>query len=94
MEVKSKLFRDRPQSPIDTVVYWTEYVLRNDVSSLKPMNNHLTWYQRRLLDVYLGYGLVIFLSLTLVTYVLKKILKFIFSSNMEYKRIKTKTKLS
>ncbi|CAG7732911.1 unnamed protein product, partial [Allacma fusca] len=53
MEKLSKLFKDRPSSPLETAVWWTEYVLRNDdLSSLKPLGIHQTWYQRRLLDVW------------------------------------------
>ncbi|XP_021955895.1 2-hydroxyacylsphingosine 1-beta-galactosyltransferase [Folsomia candida] len=96
MKVKSKIFRDRPASPLETVVYWTEFVLRNDdISSIKPMNNGLTWYQRRLLDVYLVYATVIFLSLTFVSCLIFKILKLAFRSNASPKTAtKSKKKIS
>ncbi|CAG7724753.1 unnamed protein product [Allacma fusca] len=36
---KSKAFRDRPMSPADTALWWTEFVLRQgDTSFLKPMS--------------------------------------------------------
>ena len=49
----SRLFKDLPTKPLDTAVWWTEYVLRNgDTSFLKPLGIHQTWYERRLLDVW------------------------------------------
>ncbi|OXA61940.1 UDP-glucuronosyltransferase 1-1 [Folsomia candida] len=40
----SNIFTDLPMKPIDTAVWWTEYVLRHeDVSYLKPMGRNLTW---------------------------------------------------
>ncbi|CAG7832969.1 unnamed protein product, partial [Allacma fusca] len=30
MKVMSEIFRDRPMSPIETAVYWTEFVLRHE----------------------------------------------------------------
>ncbi|CAL8110970.1 unnamed protein product [Orchesella dallaii] len=49
----SNMFKDRPIDPLDNAFYWTEYVLRYDTSLLKPLGINQTWYQRRLLDVYL-----------------------------------------
>jgi len=62
MEIKSKLYRNRPQSPLQETVFWTEFVLKNnDLTSLKPMNGHHWWFQRRLLDVYIFWSAVLFL---------------------------------
>ncbi|CAG7697624.1 unnamed protein product [Allacma fusca] len=50
MKAMSALFRDRPKSPIETGVYWTEFVLRhNNTRHLKPIQN-LTFFQRRFFD--------------------------------------------
>jgi glucuronosyltransferase len=50
----SNLFKDQPMKPVDTAVYWTEYILRHDdLSHLKPVGREQTWFQRRLLDVWL-----------------------------------------
>ncbi|CAG7834805.1 unnamed protein product [Allacma fusca] len=66
MKVMSAIFRDRPMSPIETAVYWTEFVLRHeDLSSLKPLNN-LNFFQRRFLDVLL----VLILLVMVITLVL------------------------
>jgi len=58
------------------VVHWTEFILKHDdVSTLKPMNNDLTWYQRRLLDVYVAYAAIIFIPLALVLFLIFKVTK-------------------
>ncbi|CAG7710052.1 unnamed protein product [Allacma fusca] len=66
MKAMSAIFRDRPMSPIETAVYWTEFVLRHeDLSSLKPLNN-VNFFQRRLLDIML----LLFIFIVAVFFVL------------------------
>ena len=71
----SKLFMDLPAKPIDTAVWWVEYVLRHeDFSHLKPLARHQTWWQRRSLDVWFAL-LAVALFLVLSPIVLLIILK-------------------
>lgn len=50
--ITSDRFRDRPMTPQESVVYWTEYVLRHKgAHHLKSEALNLTWYQYMLLDV-------------------------------------------
>lgn len=51
MKKLSEIFRDRPMSPRETVVFWTEYVLRHGGGHLRPASTQLYWYQLALLDV-------------------------------------------
>ncbi|ODM99599.1 UDP-glucuronosyltransferase 1-3 [Orchesella cincta] len=75
----SSMFKDRPIDPLENAFYWTEYVLRHDTSLLKPLGIHQTWYQRRLLDVYLfllvavcaAVGTVVFLTLLTLKFVIR-----------------------
>ncbi|KAL1130748.1 hypothetical protein AAG570_011989 [Ranatra chinensis] len=49
---KSKLFNDRPMTPLATAVYWIEYVIRNKGGShMRPALSRLAWYQSTLTDV-------------------------------------------
>ncbi|XP_046658308.1 UDP-glycosyltransferase UGT5-like [Homalodisca vitripennis] len=62
----SERFRDRPMSPLDTAVYWTEYVLRHKGGRhLRSAAVDMPWYQLWLLDVALvllaGLACVLFL---------------------------------
>ena len=66
----SELFKDRPQSALDTAIYWTEYVIRHKgAHHLKSSGTKLYWFQYLLLDV----ALFIILSVVFVTYACKKI---------------------
>jgi glucuronosyltransferase len=74
----SKVFNDRPEKPLQTAVWWTEYVLRHESTShLKPGNLHQTWYERRLLDVWLFILTTVLLSLSVVIYIMVKCLRLI-----------------
>ncbi|KAG8303495.1 UDP-glucosyltransferase 2-like [Homalodisca vitripennis] len=48
----SQQFRDRPMTPLQTAVYWTEYVIRHQgAPHLRPASVNLPLYQYLLLDV-------------------------------------------
>lgn len=50
-KITSEQFKDRPTSPAELVVYWTEYVLRHkETPNLKSYALNLTWYQYFLVD--------------------------------------------
>ncbi|CAG7716503.1 unnamed protein product [Allacma fusca] len=68
----SKLFLDRPMKPLETAVWWTEYVLRHKGSvNLTPWSQSQNWFQRRTLDVY-GFLLSIVFFLMIVFYILMR----------------------
>ncbi|XP_017767482.1 PREDICTED: UDP-glucuronosyltransferase 2B20 isoform X1 [Eufriesea mexicana] len=68
----SKAFRDRPASPLDTAVWWTEYVGRgNGVPYLKSDAANMSWCQRNLIDV----AVVFLLLLLLVLYVTYRVFR-------------------
>lgn len=48
----ARIFRDRPQSALDTAIFWTEYVIRHGgAPHLRTAGVELAWYQYLLLDV-------------------------------------------
>ncbi|XP_016660305.1 UDP-glucuronosyltransferase 2B20 [Acyrthosiphon pisum] len=50
--IASDRFKDRPMSPAESVVYWTENVLRhNGAPHLKSHALNLTWYQYFIVDI-------------------------------------------
>lgn len=70
-EVKriSNLFRDRPQHPLDTAVYWVEYVIRHrGAKHMQSPAVHLNWFQYHSLDVI---GFIVF-----CIYAVVKVAKF------------------
>lgn len=71
----SKLYHDRPMKPKDTLVYWTEYVIKyKGAPHLKVAGVELNWFQYMLIDV------VAFLAtvLVLILYIISKIIKLLF----------------
>ena len=48
----SKVFRDRPMRPLDTAVYWIEYVIRNGPDSLRSPVVDMPWWKLHLIDVF------------------------------------------
>lgn len=78
-KIASERFKDRPVSAADSVVYWTEYVLRhNRGQHLKSHALNLTWYQYYLVDVIFTFLFIAFVVLFIIFYGLKKIYKHIF----------------
>lgn len=52
MKVVSDRFKDRPMSPQESVVYWTEYVIKhNGALHLRTVGADMPLYQYLLLDV-------------------------------------------
>ncbi|XP_068906139.1 UDP-glucosyltransferase 2-like isoform X2 [Tenebrio molitor] len=75
-ERASRLFKDRPMSPLDTAVYWVEYVIRHrGASHLRNVGADLSWYR-----YYLGDVIVVlcisFLTLLMVVVFLKFVILF------------------
>lgn len=70
----SSVFRDRPMSPRETVVYWTEYVLKHGAAHLRPASTRLAWYQLALLDVLAVIVLTIITILTVLYFILRTLL--------------------
>ncbi|XP_068906136.1 UDP-glucosyltransferase 2-like isoform X3 [Tenebrio molitor] len=73
-ERASRLFKDRPMSPLDTAVYWVEYVIRHrGASHLRNVGADLSWYRYYLGDVVLC---ISFLTLLMVVVFLKFVILF------------------
>uniref|UniRef100_A0A6M2DVY9 UDP-glucuronosyltransferase n=1 Tax=Xenopsylla cheopis TaxID=163159 RepID=A0A6M2DVY9_XENCH len=64
----SQQFRDRPQTPLETAVFWTEYVIRHKgAPQLRTPGRYLQWYQIWLFDV-IAFVIAVVLSFLLVVY--------------------------
>lgn len=70
----SKAYRDRPSTPLETAIWWTEYLGRgNGLPYVRSEAANMPWYQRNLIDVMLALALLALLS----TYVSFRALKYI-----------------
>lgn len=71
----SEAFRDRPMSPLDTAMYWTEYVIRHKgAPHLRSSAIGMPWYQYYLIDVLLVVLLSIVAIIVLLYYLIFKVL--------------------
>ncbi|XP_069672745.1 UDP-glycosyltransferase UGT5-like isoform X2 [Periplaneta americana] len=69
----SVLFRDRPQSALDTAIFWTEYVIRHrGAPHLRSAVVELHWYQQLLLDVVAVLVLISSICCVIIYTILKK----------------------
>lgn len=76
----SKLFGDRQTSPQQNVVFWSEYVIRNNgAAHFKSAAHDLNYFQLNLIDSYLFVisviGLIMFAIYQLFAIMIKRILK-------------------
>ena len=86
----SNQFNDRPMTPKEAVVYWTEYAFRhNGAPHLRAAGNDLNFIEFHLIDVYLTLGMIGSIFLYLSYIVLKFILRRIFKKNAD-KKLKQK----
>ncbi|CAH1737610.1 unnamed protein product [Aphis gossypii] len=80
-KINSERFKDRPMSPAESVVYWTEYVVRHKgAPHLRSHAFNLTWYQYFLLDVIV----VLLLFIYFVLFITYKAFKFIYYYFLKY----------
>lgn len=72
MQRKSAIFRDRPQNPIETALFWIDFALRHNdtIGTLGTANAHLNTFQIRLIDVYLFDFIILLLILILVKHMI------------------------
>ncbi|XP_069681760.1 UDP-glycosyltransferase UGT5-like isoform X3 [Periplaneta americana] len=74
----SRIFRDRPMSPMDTAIYWTEYVIRHrGAPHLRTAGADLPLYQYLLLDVIAVLLAGVLAVLFIIYFILKKFVAFV-----------------
>ncbi|ODN03743.1 UDP-glucuronosyltransferase 1-7C [Orchesella cincta] len=102
MQKVSKIFRERPMTALQTALWWTEYVLKNDdLGFLKPASMHQSWWVRRQIDVWLFVSIYAVFSSIISLYmtyifmrcVTKRILRR-YSSDGDITQSKNKAKLN
>uniref|UniRef100_A0A2H8TKY0 UDP-glucuronosyltransferase n=1 Tax=Melanaphis sacchari TaxID=742174 RepID=A0A2H8TKY0_9HEMI len=70
----SKRFKDRPKTPKEEVIYWTEYVIKHKgAHHLKTAALKLSWYQYFLIDILITFVLIVLVSLSIIIYLFKAI---------------------
>lgn len=72
----SDRFRDKPMTPKETAVFWTEYVIRHrGAPHLRSTALDLSLFQYQLLDVYAVMLIMLVAIVAIYVYIAKKVLK-------------------
>lgn len=75
-QLRSKLFQDQSETPLERAIWWCEYILRNpDVSVLKSRSMDLNLLQRQSIDVIAFLTIVTLVLFLIFTYIIWKIIK-------------------
>lgn len=91
MQLLSSRFKDRPMTPLQSALYWTEYVINHHgADHLRPASVDLSFYQYMFLDVaviLLGCLLALISALYLLfKYLLSFTVKRVFGEYMYIKK--------
>ncbi|XP_050427538.1 UDP-glycosyltransferase UGT5-like [Adelges cooleyi] len=86
VKMVSEVFRDRPISPMETAIYWTEYVIRHKgAPHLQSAAVGMPWYQYYMIDIISTLLICIVAIILLLRYFISKILSLLRPS----KKLKT-----
>lgn len=78
---RQSILRDQKTGPLDTAVYWTEYVLRHKgAAHLQSPARDMPFYQYLLLDVLAVYGVLLFLAYKTISIMARFVYRCITSS--------------
>lgn len=73
----SQIFRDRPIKPLDSAIYWIEYVIRYDgAKHMQSPAVHLNVFQKSSLDVILVLIIALYICVKISIYAFKVILRY------------------
>lgn len=73
----SQLFRDRPLTPLQTAIYWIEYVIRYDgAKHMQSSAVHLNFIQKNSLDVILVLGVILYIIFKIVAKICSLVMRF------------------
>jgi hypothetical protein len=78
MKKLQQLYNDRPHSPLETAIYWTEYIIRNKNESkdlLKSQKVHLNLHQSYLIDVFTVLLLPLIIAIYITLWTMKRLRK-------------------
>lgn len=68
MQTLSREFKDRPMTPEESIVYWTEYVIKhNGTSHLRTLGTNMPLYKYLMLDILVLF-IFIFSSMVYIIY--------------------------
>jgi len=72
------LYIDRPHTPLETAIFWSEYVIRHKNESkelLKSSKIHLNYFQTYLIDVFVALILPLIIAICIISWTIAHIRK-------------------
>lgn len=90
MKKVSEQFLDRPLTPLDTAIYWIEYVIKHGENALRSPAMDLRWWQLEMLDV----AAILLLVAVIIGAVLIVVLRYLFSLANPILDVSVKKKIS
>lgn len=85
----SRAFNDRPMFPLDTAIFWTEYVIRHrGAPHLRSTARDLSWYQYLLLDVSAVLLSVVIFTFVSTFYIIKTVIGLVLHRRISQKKKK------
>lgn len=73
MERYSAMFKDRSKSPMETIIYWVEYIHKYGTKHLLSPSINYPWYTYWCIDLIVSYTVIITLIILVAYYVFKAI---------------------
>ncbi|XP_066262271.1 UDP-glycosyltransferase UGT5-like isoform X2 [Euwallacea similis] len=71
----SRIYHDRPMKPLETAIYWIEYVIRNKgADHLKVASIKLPWYKLYMVDVFLFVSVTVIVLFCAIAHVVRYII--------------------
>lgn len=87
----AELYRDRPQHPLDTAVYWTEYVMRHKgAKHMQSQAVDMYWFQYYSFDVIATLLVIFWLCFKVNAFVWRKLWRLAFGQKKMQKNEKVK----
>lgn len=73
----SQLFRDRPMTPLQTAIYWIEYVIRYDgAKHMQSSAVHLNFIQKNSLDIIALFAIIFYIIFKILSKFISLVIRY------------------
>lgn len=73
----SQLFRDRPMTPLQTAIYWIEYVIRYDgAKHMQSSAVHLNFIQKNSLDIIALFAIIFYIIFKILSKIISIVIRY------------------
>ena len=79
-------------NPLETAIWWVEYVIRRGGDTLRSPTLDLAWWQAELLDIYLLLFFIVIFTIFLATLLVHFLIKTLFAPTTQKMKYEENTK--